>query len=396
MIPQLSPRDWEILSAYLDRQLRPKEIVSLETRLSADPDLSAALGELQRTRDALRNLPRLRAPRNFTLTPQMVGQRSAWRPRSAARLAPVFGFASALATFLLILVIVGDWLGILAPSTAPVAQAPTRAPQVSAQQIATATLEAPAPPLLGAAPQPTAAASLDMQAQQSPQTITETTPMTLTVGALAPSASMAATSSFSETATESITMTAKNAAGLGSGEPPQTGFEALPSDSMVTPLNPVWVTTLQVTVSPTETLSFPMTVTLDGIPITGTFNLAAQNEQPVEGLTQAEPTSTITPEPPPAPTEVQLPAPTSTPEVVARAVETPTSAAGVRAALIPTPSQPEPHANPPATIPSPTLAPGPKPARQGLFGLRILEIMLALLALAAGLAAGIFWWSKRF
>lgn len=396
MIPQLSPHDWELLSAYLDRQLKPKEIVSLEARLSADPDLSAALGELQRTRDALRNLPRLRAPRNFTLTPQMVGQRSIGRPRSVARLAPVFGFASALATFLLILVILGDWLGILAPSTAPVALAPARAPQVSAQHVATPTLEAPAASLLGATPQPTVASSLDMQAQQSPQTITETTPMTLTVSAVAPSASMAATSSFSETATAPMTMTAKNAAGLGAGEQAQPGFQPLPSDSMVSLANPILVTTLLVTVSPTETLSFPMTVTLDGVPITGTFNLTAQNEQPVEALAQPEPTSTITPEPPPAPNEAQLPAPTSMPEVVARAVDTPTSETGVRAALNPTPSQPQPNVTAPATIPAPTLAPGPQPARQGLLGLRILEIMLALLALAVGLVAGIFWWSKRF
>jgi len=108
MTQQLSPRDWEYLSTYLDRQLKPKEIASLEARLSADPDFSAALGEMQRTRDALRSLPVMRAPRNFTLTPQMVSQRSKVRSRPAGRLAPVFGFASALATFILVLVIVGD------------------------------------------------------------------------------------------------------------------------------------------------------------------------------------------------------------------------------------------------------------------------------------------------
>jgi anti-sigma factor RsiW len=396
MIQQLSPRDWEILSAYLDRQLKPKEVASLEARLSANPDLSAALGELQRTRDALRSLPRMRAPRNFTLTPQMVGQRSALgrllapRSRPAARLAPVFGFASALATFLLVLVLVGDWLGILTPSTGPVAQAPVRTSEFAVQNAAAATPEAPAAKLLGTAPQPTVQASLDMQAEQADQTLPETTPMTLTVGAVAPSALGVETSAYSETVTAPLTMTAKAGAGMGAGEPTEPRIGLFAPESMVTPENPVWITTIQVTISPTETLSFPMTVTLDGVPITGTLQFDTQNEQPLEQMAQPEPTSTATPEPPAAPLESPSPVPTNTsvptntPAEVAHMVETPTS------------SQPELPAKPPAPVPSPTLAPGPQPARSGLPGLRILEIMLAALALAAGLAAGIFWWSKRF
>ena len=69
----------------------------------------------------LRNLPKMRAPRNYTLTPKMVGvrEKSAWTPR-------FFGFASALATLLFVLVFVGDYLTPGAPSAvAPMLSAPS-------------------------------------------------------------------------------------------------------------------------------------------------------------------------------------------------------------------------------------------------------------------------------
>jgi hypothetical protein len=99
----ISKRDWETISAYLDGQLsRPKQ-ARLESRLQKDFQLQVALGELRNTRDVLRSAPRLRAPRNFMLTPEMAGH-----PVRIPRLAPVFGWASAVASFLLVLVLVGD------------------------------------------------------------------------------------------------------------------------------------------------------------------------------------------------------------------------------------------------------------------------------------------------
>ena len=240
MNSQLSSRDWEYLSAYLDRQLKPKEIASLETRLSIDPVLSAALGELQRTRDALRSLPRMRAPRNFTLTPQMVGQRSSLRQRSllrarpALRLAPVFGFASALATFLLVLVIAGDFLGILTPATKPVAQAPVLSAEVAAQPAATVAEEeritskaaAPSEP-----EQPGTSAAEDTAILQAPQAalmITGTAGMSLTAEAAqsamlvdqtAEPSALLGMENETEIVTSAITETisAKQATGMGEG-----------------------------------------------------------------------------------------------------------------------------------------------------------------------------------
>ena len=101
---EISPRDQEMLSAYLDGQLSSKDIAGLQKRLQDDQQMQIALDELRLTRIALRSLPMLRAPRNFTLTPQMVGKHApARRPTY-----PAFGFASLAAAMLLVLVFVAD------------------------------------------------------------------------------------------------------------------------------------------------------------------------------------------------------------------------------------------------------------------------------------------------
>ena len=89
-------RDVEKLSAYLDGQLKPSELARLESRLQSDPELASVLKDLRQARGILRQLPQRRAPRNFTLTPKMVGQKPPL-PRSY----PVFRFATVLATLLL-------------------------------------------------------------------------------------------------------------------------------------------------------------------------------------------------------------------------------------------------------------------------------------------------------
>jgi hypothetical protein len=123
MKTRISPRDWEQLSAYLDRQLKPSERSRLEARLQVDPGLRTALEELRRTRAVLRSTPQPRAPRKFTLTPEMVGA------RPARRLAPALGFVSALASIALIFVLIGDIFGRTAPA------APAAAPQLAAKAI---------------------------------------------------------------------------------------------------------------------------------------------------------------------------------------------------------------------------------------------------------------------
>jgi len=89
-------RDVEKLSAYLDGQLKPSEVARLESRLQTEPQLASILQDLRQTRSLLRQLPQRRAPRNFTLTPKMVGQKP-----PLPRTYPVFRFATVLATLLL-------------------------------------------------------------------------------------------------------------------------------------------------------------------------------------------------------------------------------------------------------------------------------------------------------
>ena len=104
MTNNISDRDWKMISAYLDGQLSGRKLVHLESRLSQEPDLRNALDELHKTRQVLRSAPSLQVPRNFLLTHQMVGQ-----PRHLPRLAPAFGWTSAAASMLLVILLVGDF-----------------------------------------------------------------------------------------------------------------------------------------------------------------------------------------------------------------------------------------------------------------------------------------------
>lgn len=109
MTKRISPRDLEALSAYMDGELSQKELALLETRLESSIELQAAYEELRRTRVLLKTQPRLRAPRNFTLTAEMAGVR-AKSPSPATRLFPVFRLTAALASILFVLVVIGDFL----------------------------------------------------------------------------------------------------------------------------------------------------------------------------------------------------------------------------------------------------------------------------------------------
>jgi hypothetical protein len=105
----------ELLSAFLDGQLTPAERARLEARLAVEPALRKRLEGLRWTVAALAGLPEVELPRNFILSPAMAST-----PRPAARsrrrpTAPVFGWATAVATLLFLLLLAGD-LFVVAPS----------------------------------------------------------------------------------------------------------------------------------------------------------------------------------------------------------------------------------------------------------------------------------------
>lgn len=110
----ISPQDIELLSAYLDRELSANQMAEVEVRLQTESELKDLFVELRRTRQVLRSLPVMRAPRNFTLTPEMAGI----KPRRENRLVLWFNrlrLSSALAAILLVLVLMGDFLTGITP-----------------------------------------------------------------------------------------------------------------------------------------------------------------------------------------------------------------------------------------------------------------------------------------
>lgn len=68
----LTDRDADLLSAYLDDELTTDERATLEARLQTDAALRRELDLLRQTVTLIRNMPTLQAPRNFTLTPEML------------------------------------------------------------------------------------------------------------------------------------------------------------------------------------------------------------------------------------------------------------------------------------------------------------------------------------
>lgn len=109
----ISRQDWQLLSEYMDDELSAKEKARLERRLEREDNLQKTLQKLRRTRRILRATPQLSAPKNFTLTPEMIGRR-----KEQASLFPVFRLATALVSFLLVAMLVLDFSGLILPQGA--------------------------------------------------------------------------------------------------------------------------------------------------------------------------------------------------------------------------------------------------------------------------------------
>jgi anti-sigma factor RsiW len=139
----MNRRDIELLSSYLDGQLKPSDSARLEARIASDPGLRAVLNDLRSARGLLRQLPMRRAPRNFTLTPKMVGKNPPL-PRSYT----AFRFVTALASLMLFFTLGINFLAPQLASQSPAFGSGGGAPEVfsaeapeAADQFAT---EAPA------------------------------------------------------------------------------------------------------------------------------------------------------------------------------------------------------------------------------------------------------------
>ena len=130
MVKQMiSSKDLEKLSAYIDGQLQSSEREQLQKRLRHDKALQESLTNLQQTRAVIRSLPKRKAPRNFTLTANMVSvERTPF-------FRPAFGLVSALAVLFLFFVLISDYLFI--PEYIgmfPVSKAPSEINEIAAME----------------------------------------------------------------------------------------------------------------------------------------------------------------------------------------------------------------------------------------------------------------------
>lgn len=113
----LSPKDLERLSAYLDRALTPSETAIVEARLRVEPGFRKALEELRQVVVAVRSLEEIRVPRNFTLHQAEVSRR-------VASGYPALRLATALASAAFVLL---SGLRLLSPLGVRLAAAPMAA-----------------------------------------------------------------------------------------------------------------------------------------------------------------------------------------------------------------------------------------------------------------------------
>lgn len=120
MKPSVSDRDYELISAYLDGEVQPHQKKIVEKRLAQEEQFKLAYEQLLSTRALLRSQPKLRAPRNYTLSPKMVtvSQPSA---RGFLPLPSLLRAASALASLVFVILFGLNWLaGGSLMSSAPV------------------------------------------------------------------------------------------------------------------------------------------------------------------------------------------------------------------------------------------------------------------------------------
>lgn len=136
-------RDLDTLSAYLDDTLKDSEQKQLEMRLEQEPELRERLELLRMTKVMVGSLTRLHAPRNFTLTPDMVDVRRGKRQ-------PLFTFLRLASSLAAILLVVMFGVELLFSGGLPTKRQMAAEPMMEAARIAEDTT--PEPLILWAKP----------------------------------------------------------------------------------------------------------------------------------------------------------------------------------------------------------------------------------------------------
>lgn len=99
---QLSSREWQLLSAFLDGELSKKDQKRAVRLLSDHPVAEPSIEKLRYVKTVLKLLPVRKVPRNFTVSPEEVGK------SNIPALAGVLRYASAVSAALLAVVLVFD------------------------------------------------------------------------------------------------------------------------------------------------------------------------------------------------------------------------------------------------------------------------------------------------
>ncbi|MFA5837457.1 MAG: hypothetical protein WC837_10940 [Bellilinea sp.] len=134
---QLSSKDWELLSSYMDGELNPRDKARVETRLSTQPEFLEALDGLRRTKAILRKAPIRKVPRNFTLRAADV------QPAKTPRWIPTMQWSSAavalVAVFLFAYQLVPGFRGLATTASEKAVDTEMGAPELAqpAQSLAT-------------------------------------------------------------------------------------------------------------------------------------------------------------------------------------------------------------------------------------------------------------------
>jgi anti-sigma factor RsiW len=134
---QLDNRDLELLSAYIDGEITPAERAMLEQRLAQEPVLRRELATLRQTVSWINALPKTTAPRNFTLTPEMVARKPA-----KVLAFPSSVFVSTLSAIAAVLLVASGLLLVMQQNTsapAPVAMMSRESEQIALVPTETAT-----------------------------------------------------------------------------------------------------------------------------------------------------------------------------------------------------------------------------------------------------------------
>lgn len=158
-------RDIESLSAYLDGQLDKSDAAQVEARLKTDPELVSVINDLRAARGILRKLPARKAPRNFTLTRQMVGLKPPL-PRTYS----LFRFATAFAAILFVMSFSVNMLSPFVSFGAPAA------PGLGYGGGSDAAMEAPAATEEAAAAQESMSEMAPVPAEEGTRMVEPTTP----------------------------------------------------------------------------------------------------------------------------------------------------------------------------------------------------------------------------